>query len=256
MQIVNKNLVKKLAKSGFSENEAKVYVALLELGGAYPSRIADYAGMKRTTAYNTLLKLSIQGIVNEIEKRNKQFYQPEKPQKVLRYVKGKERRAQESVEQIKTSLPVLEGLYGSSESRPKVTYHEGVEEVKEVFQQMYEADVIYGLADTKQLFEVMSDEFFTQWREQLRKKKIQLKDIVTASSVETPTETVEAELRDLFSRRVLPEKYKNIGTDILSWDDKVALISLGHPVTGTVIHNQDIALTFRIMHEIIWKTLQ
>jgi len=253
VRILNKNLVKKLEKVGFSENEAAVYVALLELGGAFPSAVAEYAGMKRTTAYNTLIKLSVQGIVNEIEKRNKQFYQPEKPQKVVRYIEAKKRRAEEGLENVQAVLPEMDGLYGANGSRPQVTYYEGIEEVKEVFLQMYEAKIIYGLADTKNLFDIMSAEFFTEWRNELRKRKIKLRDIITANSSEYPTKTVALELQELFSRRVLPDEYKNIGTDVLVWGDKLALISLGNPITATVINNPGIATTFRIMHEIIWK---
>lgn len=42
MSIKHENLLKKLQKTELSDKEALVYTALLELGGAYPAKIADY----------------------------------------------------------------------------------------------------------------------------------------------------------------------------------------------------------------------
>ena len=75
MKIKNPLFLKKLEKTGFSDKEALVYLTLLELGGASPSKIAEYAELNRTTVYKILLNLSVRGLINEIEKRNKLFYQ-------------------------------------------------------------------------------------------------------------------------------------------------------------------------------------
>lgn len=40
MQIKDTSLVRKLEKTGFTDKEALVYVSLLELEGAFPSKIA------------------------------------------------------------------------------------------------------------------------------------------------------------------------------------------------------------------------
>jgi len=73
MQIQNPDFLKKLEKSGLSDKEALVYLSLLELGGAFPSKIAEYSGLNRSTVYMVLLNLSVRGLVNEIEKKNKFF---------------------------------------------------------------------------------------------------------------------------------------------------------------------------------------
>ena len=75
MKIKNPDVLKKLEQTGFSDKEALVYASLLELGGAYPSRIAEYAGLKRSTVYNVLLHLSVRGLISEIDKKSKLFYQ-------------------------------------------------------------------------------------------------------------------------------------------------------------------------------------
>lgn len=129
MQIKNESLVKSLQKTGFTDKEALVYVSLLELGGAYPSRIAEYCGIKRATTYNILATLSVRGLINEIEKRNKIFYQIEKPQKVINYSNTKVELAKEGLERAEKLLPDLESLFSLLGDKPKVRFFEGVETV-------------------------------------------------------------------------------------------------------------------------------
>jgi sugar-specific transcriptional regulator TrmB len=136
MNIINQDLVKKLEKGGFTDKEALVYVSLLELGGAFPSRIAEYSGLNRSTTYKILLNLSIRGIINEIEKKNKIYYQIEKPEKVLRYSQTKLRQAEDSIEEVKKIMPDIEGLYNSGQNRPKITYFDNEEGILSIYTDM------------------------------------------------------------------------------------------------------------------------
>lgn len=133
MNITNPSLVKSLEGGGFTDKEARVYVSLLELDGGFPSRIAEYAGLNRSTTYKILMNLSVRGIVNEIEKKNKIFYQIEKPEKLLRYSENKVRQAEDSVEKIKKILPDIDGLFGQGKNRPKITYFDNVDGILSIY---------------------------------------------------------------------------------------------------------------------------
>ena len=125
MEIKNIGLVKKLAKSTLTEKEALVYVSILELKGAFPSRVAKYAGLRRPTTYDILTTLSVRGFVNEIKNSNKIFYQIEKPENVLKFTKTKLHQAEESVNQINEILPDIKNIYNISPNQPKITYYSG-----------------------------------------------------------------------------------------------------------------------------------
>ncbi len=127
MNIKNEALVKKMEKTGFTEREALVYVSLLELGGAYPSKIAQYCGLKRATTYDVLTTLSIRGFINEIEKRNKLFYQIEKPEKILGFFQNQAAKIEESIDKTRALIPEISGLFGLLKYNSKVTYYEGLD---------------------------------------------------------------------------------------------------------------------------------
>ena len=58
MNTQSEALMKKVEKAGLTPKEAKVYVALLELGGgAYPAAIAKLTKLSRSTVYMVLLHL-------------------------------------------------------------------------------------------------------------------------------------------------------------------------------------------------------
>src|SRR3989344_9040306 len=96
--INNADLPATLEKIGLSEKEALIYASLITLGGAFPSKIAEHAKLNRTSVYKILVDLSVKGLVSEIKKRNKIFYQVEKPDKLLRYAKSQVTLAHDRVE--------------------------------------------------------------------------------------------------------------------------------------------------------------
>ena len=53
-----------LTQLGFTEEESKVYLAALELGGSYASGIAKKAGVPRVNCYHTLDKLVRKGVMS------------------------------------------------------------------------------------------------------------------------------------------------------------------------------------------------
>lgn len=51
-------LIGKLKKLGFTENEAKIYLGLLSMGEATASEIHEYTHVPRTKTYSTLERMS------------------------------------------------------------------------------------------------------------------------------------------------------------------------------------------------------
>ncbi len=128
----NTTLSTVLGRSGLTDKEAAVYSALLELGGGFPSKIADHARIKRSTTYRILLELSVKGLANEIKKRNKVFYQPESPEKLVHYGKTRIRMAEDQLENIEKIVPELRKIFSAFDKAPKIRFFEGPDAVKKI----------------------------------------------------------------------------------------------------------------------------
>ena len=128
--MINKN---QLTELGFSEKEAGVYLASLELGPATTAEISKVANINRTTGYDILESLVINGLINPIGKTKVQKYVAENPDKVIVFLENKIKESQEKLKRAYDLLPELFSVFNEKE-KPKVKYYEGVAQIKEVFE--------------------------------------------------------------------------------------------------------------------------
>jgi len=74
---------------GLSNEEARVYLAILELGGSYVSNIGKKAGISRVNVYYILGNLVKKGIVSSVEKNNIKFFSVESPKILVNQLEEK-----------------------------------------------------------------------------------------------------------------------------------------------------------------------
>jgi len=264
MPIKNILLVEKLEKTGFTQKEAAIYVALLELGGAFPSKIAEYTKINRSTVYHILLGLSVRGLVNEIEKRNKAFYQVERPERVVAYGESKIRQAEENLVKTKSILPDLEGLFGTLGNRPKVTYYENIEGILNLYEDMVVGSKKYEMlafSNAKEIEKVFPERFFENFRRSKERIGITSRGIVP----DTPEDRAYNE--KFFSgykenviaklRYVASDKFPFKGEVVVYSDNKVAIVNLNKEyLTGVIIEDQTIHSMMKMIFELSWDSKQ
>ncbi len=115
-----------LQKIGFSQNEARVYIAALESGLSSAQNIAAKAGLQRTTTYSVLKYLVNRGIVGKSQIRGKTKYKAEPPAKLITTIKNLE-------QEIEKQLPELEAVYNASEKKPKIIFYEGKQAIQNIY---------------------------------------------------------------------------------------------------------------------------
>lgn len=262
MQIKNNDLVEKLGKSGFTDKEAKIYVALLELGGAYPSKVAEYTDLNRSTVYHTLLNMSVRGLVNEIEKRNKMFYQVERPDKVIRYGESRIRRAEEELDRVKSILPNIEGLYGALGARPKVTYYENTDGIVSIYEDMITDQKPYELvafSNTAQIEHALPIKFFERFRKTKEKLGITARGIVPNTNED---KTYNDRFFAGYKKEIIPQ-LRHISTELFPFKgeivaystNKVAIVNLNTEfLTGIIIEDETIHKMMRLIFELSWNS--
>jgi sugar-specific transcriptional regulator TrmB len=89
-----------LQDNGFTEKEAKIYLAALELNNAPASSIARHASENRVTAYTILKDLCKKGIANEITRNRIKYYTVLSPNQLMELQESKAKK-------LKDSLPEL-----------------------------------------------------------------------------------------------------------------------------------------------------
>jgi sugar-specific transcriptional regulator TrmB len=107
-------LVEDLIELGLARNEAKVYLALLDLGPTTTGPLIKKTKLYRVIIYDTLEKLLQQGLVNYSMKKNVKHFEAEKPTQILEIIKNKEILAKSVVnnlQKLQSNKPIEQGAF-------------------------------------------------------------------------------------------------------------------------------------------------
>ena len=180
-------LLAKLRQAGLSEKTASVYGFLASVGGAFPSRIALETHLNRSTVYKILTDLSVKGLVSEIEKGKKLYYQVEKPQKFLRYAEQTVNRAKDAFEMAHKIFPELEGLYSLTPNKPKIKFFEDRDGLRSIFEDHVSEKEPYemlGFANAAQLERFFKFDFIRAYVKQKERIGITTRGIIPDTEVD------------------------------------------------------------------------
>lgn len=242
------HIYEELSKAGLNKNEIRVYLYLLEQGVSTPPQIARGTHIARTHCYSILRDLSDKALIKKQKKHSSKRYTyfAKSPKALLANLDQKK----QALEQI---IPELEAFYTVQKNKPKIQFYEGFDQVKDIYEQSLSAKEIYAIGSTNQLQEKHS-QFFTSYQKKLKAKNIIMREVITARSYETGSDT-RCLLKGLLDQSILPKKYGDLPTDILIWEHNIALITLTDPIFGTIITNPLIANTLKTITQALKEHL-
>lgn len=146
-----------LVELGLSDEESKVYLALLELGGGYASTVAKRAGVNRVACYHTLGKLLDRGIITSLEKNNIKFFAVEN----VKVIVDKQKELLKKAERL---MPELSALVNKSAYSPKTQYYEGLNSIKNIFEDtLTTKKELLGYTNLASLPKVLPEDFLKDY---------------------------------------------------------------------------------------------
>lgn len=247
-----------LKQLGLEESEAKVYLALLELGPSTVSEITKKAKITRTLGYHVLEKLGWYGLVNRASSTHKKIqYIAEHPRSFLQFVKNKksawERRAKEAEE----VLPDLVSLYKVAE-KPVIRYQQGIEGLKALHEECLESktDILSILdVDSWNITELWPWAKWYNKERNERKVKERVLLLDTVAGREWIQNYTGSTIYTVY-RWVKPEdiaKVFEFGGDVNIYENKVMITLLKNQHTGVIIESSTLSNILRGMFEFIWE---
>lgn len=262
MNIKNQSFLKKLEKTGFSDKEALVYLTLLELGGAYPSKIAEYSELNRSTVYKILLNLSVRGLINEIEKKNKLFYQIEKTDRFIKYAESRVKQAEDSLDTAKSIIPEINEFHGILGEKPKITYYEGIDGIVTIYEDHLITDKPYEMlawADTSELKGFLPKAFFDTYVKSKEKTGITTRGIIQDTTEGHQFNSVRY---GNIKKNVWPnirfaskDKFPMTGEIVVYGKNKVSIVNFSKSnAIGTIIEDEKIHNMMKTIFNMCWES--
>lgn len=237
-----------LLNLGLSEKEAKTYLAILELGSATIKPISTRAGIKRTSVYNFIDHLVELGLVAQTEINHRMHYKAASPTKLVEIEK-------ERLKRIEAMLPEFLSVYNDDAVKPKISYYEGVEQVRNIGRE--------ALNCTKEACYIWPGAEFTEnsggakfWGEigVQRAEKGILTRLIRFHGTDPLYEGSASGLEYMRETRFGPKGYEEMVNSAIAIFDsgKVGIFGAKEESFGMLIESKAITKTMKMLFELLW----
>lgn len=247
-------LKKALADVGFTDKEVSVYISLLELGPQPVSVIARKSNLNRSTTYVVLESLLKRGVVSKFTRSDIQHFAATNPESLLAYIERSKKDLEKYHQCIKDLLPHIKSLSNPYTFKPRVSYYEGIEGVKQVMDDTLNAkgEILCYSALDKWLSGPLGDYIKDYGRRRIFEKKIHLRGLVCDTKIVREYLSKEYPGK-LTKTRLLPKNLSIFDNEINIYNDKMAIVSIhSEEMFGVIIQSQAIADTQKQIFELAW----
>lgn len=233
-----------LLRIGLTEGEAKVYIALTELGSSTVGPIVKKSGVAYSNVYDILDRLAGKGVISFIVKNKTRHFQAASPSNLIDYLDKKEQEIIEQKDALKKALPELEKLrqFVPSEEAEIFIGKKGLKTAYDKFSTAGKDYVFFYIHEPE--YEKDADLFYFSIQHLLKTAKIR----GIANEYARTSEFMQ-------KSKYIDERYVDfpIPGNIEVCENKLLLVSWKKPIIAVLVHSESIADNFRQYFEVVWK---
>lgn len=231
-----------LQNVGLNEREARVYLALLELGETSVLQVGLRSGIERTYCYDLLESLLKKDLVSVLEKNGRRRYLAADPNTL-------EQIAERRLHSIRKALPEFRAHYATGGLKPTVKFYEGKSAIAALYQELANSKQYDAITSPRALYAVLGKQV-NDFAAQIVKNGTKARELVTAElglpefsrGFKKPTQEI----------RVLPKDVQ-LSTDSLIYENKVVSIAYTPTLHAVVTEGSEIVNTQKVLFEYMWR---
>lgn len=234
---------------GFSQKEAKVFLALLEYGNQPASVIAKRTQLPRPTVLYLFKDLEKKGYIRKTKQGRTQYFYADP--KFLKQAKKEELSSQE--QELEKLVPLLEEFKSPYSSPPKIQIFEGLDNCRKSYSQLLESTTdIYEFAAHDDLVK-MGEEFMENFIEVRAKRGVMLHAICKKTKLHQAYDrkNQEQERTLLMFDPSIGELYSSIAI----YENKVLLLNLYHDAFAILIESREVAETLKTIFKLVKSSM-
>jgi sugar-specific transcriptional regulator TrmB len=242
-----------LSKFGLSTKEAKIYIALLELGASPVSDLAKKTDIKRSTAYVLLSSLMNRGLVSVTDSNSVRLYNPAPPERLVHYLEESARKYNQLIGVAKSILPELKSVYTGVGPKPKVQFFEGYEGIETAYEETLNAtEEIRAYASINDMHAALPH-YFPDYYKRRAARNISIRAIFP----DTPEsrERVKHNKEEKRTAYLVPKDQYSFSPEINIYDNKIVFMSLVEKFS-LVIESKELADALKKSFELAWIAAQ
>lgn len=245
---MNNKLFTILTDLGLSDNEAKVYFAMLSLGPSTILKIAQAAEIKRTTAYSVIESLKQKGLANIEVKGFKKLFTAQNPETLDSIIETRKQKLQ-------AAMPEFSSLYNLKGGESFIKYYEGLESVKTIYENLIK-DIKphedYLIISDQQKWSELDPKYFQNFIERRAKLNINIRLLLTDSPAARGGKKYEKNYNEKI--KIFPPD-TSLTTNLVVTPQRVLIHQLVLPIIAIVIENKSIIKMHQEFFEIMWDSI-
>jgi HTH-type transcriptional regulator, sugar sensing transcriptional regulator len=253
-------MIELIASLGLSENEAKVYLALLELGPSLVTEISQKAEVNRVSCYDVLEKLVQYNLVTYASGQNsKKRYSAMPPYNLFSFLERRQKRQDKKLEELKRKMPELKMLYREL-NRPSIKFFEGTEGLKAIYAETLKSKTeILSVGDCEEWETPDLAAWGRQYNRERAKAKIYERVLVPASEKTIDWFRNYSTTMKYTKYRIFPKEKVNylFDSEINIFENKIMIALLKKPNRmGILITSSQLANILKAIFEMAWEATE
>ena len=243
-----------LKKLNLSNKEIDIYLTNLKTGNARVTTIAQRAEMSRSTTYNILHNLREKGFTKLVTKANIQYFSPIEPKEIITLLQNQQEETESKIKLVEQYLPQLESICNPNLDIPNVSFYEGVEGIKQIYEDIARISnkTTYAALSLDNILPELKKWLITVFTPRKIKKNIS-SEILLSSTNATPYQKLDN--KQLRKTKVIPYEGNPFEVEIDVYDDtKTAFISYDEAeLFGVIIDSPRIARSMKTLLKLVQR---
>ena len=233
---------------GLSQNEARVYEALLSIGEASVQQISIKSKVHRRNVYDSLTKLSEKGLASEVFVQGEKNFKAISPRRLLELLNEKQER-------VNRALPEMQGKYEATEEKEEAYFYRGIEGFKNYLQDILKSkETVYFIGAKAFWLDPRLIHFLPRFQRERKRLGIKFMHIFDYEVKEQKPEILRLVGRPY---KFLPKKYSSLTAVDIFGDYVVAFVGvkpgeLSDEPIQFVMKSRRLADGYRKFFQFIW----
>ena len=237
-----------LENIGLTQQQAKVYIKLLELGPSNAGKLVKEIDIERVSCYDTLNRLIRRGLVSFLEIRGHRLYQATNPQRLLKFAEDAEEKAKKQKETVQLIIPELAELQKTGlKEQKEATIYKTKEGVKSIFEMMLDVGKPINVISATGKAIINMNFYFPMWNKKRVKKNILVKIIFNNELRKSKITKMP-----LSEVKFMPKEYSSPST-LFVFGEYVANLLWSDVPFVFLIKSSEIAKSYQNYFNMIWN---
>lgn len=242
-------LIQELKKLNLTEKEARVYLALLELGPSTPYKIAKRSHLKRPTAYVIAEELVEKGLIIQMTGEKQKMYIARSPES---YVEEVENRVREA----KKIVPELMAMQKRKSDKPNILYFEGLEGMRQAYEYKLKdfagKEIVGFFARLNEVDKELHTQVFIPWNDAKIENDISVRGFTVDDPKMKDYTKYFGTTKGMIDAKFLPESVysADCSFEIFDWGTRTVIMRTKQAI---IIESTEFALAMKQIFELLWK---